>query len=294
MHKNNHLLTGTWAPQSCCCAKGWFFFCISNDTSNWKETLSISCLLPARLIYLQWVSASSWLWGVGKIFLQHGLAFENEVKRENCLFVFVVRRPLKYLWPFLCRLQPFVLWITHLRARHCFWMPKSAFLLASCLQNGITCSLVQRLINPCGKLVFHNAECLEQWVREWAISSFRDSLGWPAVRAGIAGKCSCRAVGSGTALPCGTSLQPWHENPCQVGWVEIVWGKMFPKVWTFFPSVFWLLCGQEIISGFCVRFWFLFLCCVSKVQGDECRVLTWIYGSAQRREKTPQLLFTHV
>lgn len=107
---------------------------------------------------------------------------------ENCLFVFVVRRPLKYLWPFLCRLQPFVLWITHLRARHWFWMPKSAFLLASCLQNGITCSLVQRLINPCGKLVFHNAECLEESVREWAISSFRDSLGWPAVKAGIAGE----------------------------------------------------------------------------------------------------------
>lgn len=206
---------------------------------------------------------------------------------ENCcLFVFVVRSPLKYLWPFLCRLQPFVLWITHLRARHWFWMPKSAFLLVSCLENGITCSLVRRLINPCGKLVFHNAECLNSLGGNEQSPPSETVLHGLQWMQGLQGKYSCKAAWSGTALVaslCVTSLQPWHENACQVGWMEIVWERCFQRSGPLFPSIFWLLCEQETISGFCVRFWFLFLCCVEeKAQG--C-LLTWIYGSAQRREK---------
>lgn len=156
-------------------------------------------------------------------------------------------------------------------------MPKSAFLLASCLQNGITCSLVRRLINPRGKLVFHNAECLEQSVREWAISSFRDSLGWPAVKAGIAGEILLQSCLVRTALldsPCTTSLQPGHENPCQVGWVEIVRRKMFPKVWTSFP--FCLLPPSVPKRSFQVFVWgfgsFSIAVRKSKAQGGECKV----------------------
>lgn len=172
-------------------------------------------------------------------------------------------------------------------------MPKPTFLLASCLQNGITCSLLQRLINPCGKLVFHNAECLEQSVREWAISSFRDSLGWPAVN-GIAGEIllqSCLVRNSSRSLSGFNQPATMTGKSVSGGLNGNGVGEKFAK------DLFSLLCAQETIPGFCVRFRLLFLCCVAEqsargwVQG--C-LLTWIYGSAQRRGKTPQLLLTHV
>lgn len=150
-------------------------------------------------------------------------------------------------------------------------MPKPTFLLASCLQNGITCSLLQRLINPCGKLVFHNAECLEQSVREWAISSFRDSLGWPAVN-GIAGEMllqSCLVRNSSRSLSGYNQPATMTGKSVSGGLNGNGVGEKFAKVWTSFPFSVHKRLFQVFVWGFGS---FSFAVWQSQAQGDECRV----------------------
>lgn len=185
-----------------------------------------------------------------------------------------------------------MLWTARLRASHWFWMPKSTFLLASCLQNGVTCSLLWRLINTCGMLVFHNAECLELSIKKWAISLFRGSLEWLAVNTArdftVARqmKYSCiAACCSNSSHGLSLNKQPRNEKLYWAADWNCV-GKMFLKVSAliqcescssesglnlYVPSVFWLLCGQETISGFRVRFCCLFLVAAWKTDDQGMR-----------------------
>lgn len=131
---------------------------------------------------------------------------------------------------------------------------------------------------------------LSAW--NWAISLFTGSLEWLVVNTArdfmVARqmKYSCiAACCSNSSHRLSLNKQPRNKKLYWAADLNCV-GKMFLKVSVpiqceicssgsglnlYFYSVFWLLCGQETISGFCVRFCCLFLVATWKIDDQGMR-----------------------